>query len=146
MRACSLKLNLMTHTFWIFNIGLINNKNSRYSQGVNFTHIVKVDGLWVLKHFIRTILPGKRSGIYTSFILNWRDGALIRVCLYVLINLNSYLLRKHYANDFIFWLIRPRKKTENNFYYRALLVFVGFFYIFLRISCNGGSRRLLFLW
>lgn len=44
--------------------------------------------------------------------LNWQSGALSRVCSYVPINLNSYLVRKHYANYFIFWTIRPRKRKK----------------------------------
>lgn len=110
----SLKLNFMTHTFWIFKIRLIK-KSSRYSQGFNFSHMVRIDGLWVLQHFIREVLPGKQGGVYTRFILHWQNGALNRVCLHILINLIAYLVRKHYANDFIFWVIRPRKRQKITF-------------------------------
>jgi len=110
----SLELNFMTHTFWIFKVRLIK-KSSRYSQGFNFIHRARVEGLWVLQHFIREILPRKQSGIYTRFIPQGQNGTLNRICLHVLINLIAYLVRKQYANDFIFWVIRPRKRQKITF-------------------------------
>lgn len=109
MRKYSLKLNFMTHTFWIFKIGLIKNKAIEILRGLI---LLILQELMVCEFY--SISLGKfYQGSKVKYIhLNWQSGALSRVCSYVPINLNSYLVRKHYANYFIFWTIRPRKRKK----------------------------------
>lgn len=109
MRKCSLKLNFMTHTFWIFKIGLIKNKAIEILRGL----ILLIWQELMVCEFYSISLGKFYQGSKVEYIhLNWQSGALSRVCSYVPINLNSYLVRKHYANYFIFWTIRPRKRKK----------------------------------